>query len=93
VQPGFVITTTSLPPAAIGTPYNDQLTVSGGSAPYRWKRTAPLPKGLRLSSKGVISGTPNARLAPGSYPISVEVRDSTHRFEQIATATLTLDVS
>jgi hypothetical protein len=88
------ITTTSLPAGAVGTPYRDQLTAAGGTTPYRWKKTAALPNGLKLSSSGVISGTPNARrVAPGSYPVSVQVRDSTKRHTLLATATFTLTLS
>jgi hypothetical protein len=93
VQPGFVITTTSLPSGVVGSPYSYQLAASGGTEPYHWKKTAALPKGLELSSSGELSGTPNARLAPGSYPISVEVKDSTSRDRQTATATFTLVLS
>jgi hypothetical protein len=90
----FGITTTSLPAGAVGMPYRDQLTAAGGTAPYRWKKTAALPSGLKLSSSGVISGTPNERrVPPGSYPISVQVKDSTKRHKQIATATFTLVLS
>ncbi len=89
----FGITTTSLPPAAVGTPYSFQLAAAGGTAPYRWKKTAALPRGLKLSASGLISGTPNARrVPPGSYPISVRVKDSTRRGRQTATATFTLAI-
>lgn len=61
--------------------------------PYRWKKSAALPKGLELSSSGEFAGTPNARLAPGSNPVSVEGKDSTSRDRQTATATFTLVLS
>jgi hypothetical protein len=90
----FGITTTSLSAGAVGVPYQNQLTAAGGTAPYRWKKTAALPSGLKLSSSGVISGTPNVRkVPPGSYPVSVQVSDSTKRHKQIATATFTLTLS
>ena len=39
--------------------------------PYKWKAAAALPKGLKLSSTGTLSGT--APLFAGSYTISVRV--------------------
>ncbi|HEV3132563.1 MAG TPA: Ig-like domain-containing protein [Acidimicrobiales bacterium] len=87
----FGITTTSLPPGTVSAPYSYQLTAAGGTMPYRWKKTAALPRGLKLSSSGLISGSPNARrVPPGSYPVSVQVKDSTRRNRQTATATFTL---
>ena len=59
--PAETITTTSLQDAAIGTPYQAQLTVSGGVAPFTWGiASGQLPQGITLdSSDGVISGTPS----------------------------------
>jgi hypothetical protein len=87
----FGITTTSIPPGMVGLPYSYRLGAAGGTAPYRWKKTAALPKGIKLSSTGLISGTPNARkVPPGSYSVSVRVKDSTSRNRQTATAIFTL---
>ena len=59
-----------------------------------WKKTAAFPGGLKLSSSGLISGIPNARrVPPGSYPVSMQVKDSTRRNRQTATATFTLVLS
>ena len=65
-----------------------QLEVTGTSAstsPYvttvRWTKgpaTAPataLPEGMRLSAAGVLSGTPNRHLTPGSYTVYVQVTE------------------
>ena len=54
------ITTVALPAGSYGKVYPaTQLQASGGQTPYRWAITAGvLPPGLRLSSTGVISGTP-----------------------------------
>ena len=49
-----------LPRATIGLTYHDQLQASGGNAPYKWKLakgSAKLPKGLKLNSTGLVSGT------------------------------------
>lgn len=90
----FGITTTSLPPGFVGSHYSYQLSAAGGTAPYRWARTAAFPKGLRLSPSGLISGVPNARaVALGSYPISVHAEDSARGGRHTSTATWTLDLS
>ena len=86
------IETTTLPPATGGMPYTTQLEASGGHPPYKWKKTAKLPKGLKLSKTGVLSGTPSTKLAPGEYPIGVSVNDSSKPKETAAKA-LTLTIS
>jgi hypothetical protein len=70
---GFAITTTSLLPATRGVPYSQQLQANGGNPPYAWKRTGKLPKGLTLSSSGLLSGTPNSTDATGNYSVNVRV--------------------
>lgn len=71
-NPNLAITTTSLPPATIGVPYNATISVSGGSQPYRWSATG-VPAGLLLSTSGTISGTPTQS---GAYPFQVRVTDA-----------------
>jgi len=58
---GFCITSTSLPSGTLGTPYDQTLSVTGGSSAYTWSVTAgSLPDGLSLDpSTGEISGTPD----------------------------------
>ena len=93
---GLHVTTSSLPVATPGTPYSVQLRATGGLEPYKWKLTEKgLPKGLKLSSTGVISGTVSARQYPsgGSFPIMVTVTDSTKKSHQRASGSLTVDVS
>ena len=49
-----------LPRATIGIIYHAQLQAIGGNTPYKWKlaKGSPkLPKGLKLSSTGLVSGT------------------------------------
>jgi hypothetical protein len=80
-----------LPPATIGLPYSQTLTVSGGTPPYVWSviSGAP-PNGIALSpSAGVLSGTPTAA---GSFTFTVRVSDSTTP-PLAATKTLTLTVA
>lgn len=58
-----------------------------------------LPKGLRLSATGVLSGTPSARLTPGVYPVTVSVSEvvttviGNRRFKSRATGTRVLYVA
>ena len=55
---GLHITTSSLPEATPGATYSKQLQAIGGIAPYKWKVTAgSLPRGLKLSTSGLLSGT------------------------------------
>jgi hypothetical protein len=84
------VTTSSLPEATPGVHYEAQLAASGGDEPYKWKSKGALPKGLKLSAKGLLSGTPSA--TPGSYPIKVIVTDSSKPAKS-AEATLTLVVN
>jgi hypothetical protein len=63
------------------------LTESGGAAPFVWFRTTgSLPRGLTLTSSGVISGTPQV---VGTFHIGVVVRDTAW---QTASATITIKV-
>ena len=70
----LLVSTSSLPSAAIGAAYNQTLTASGGHGPYTWRISAgALPDGLDLSSSGIITGVP---ITTGSYAFTVEVRDA-----------------
>jgi hypothetical protein len=68
------ITTSSLPPAAIGVAYQQTLTVLGAQLPVSWAVTGvtPLPPGFSLSSQGVLSGFPTTN---GVYAFTVTVTD------------------
>ena len=92
---GLHVTTASLPEATPGEPYSKQLEAAGGIAPYHWKRTpgsTALPKGLKLNSAGLLSGTLKAKAYPhgGSFSIEVTVTDTTKKVRQTATARLVL---
>jgi len=70
------LATTSLPAGVVGTPYNFQLTATGGSGSYTWTwaGTPTLPPGLSLNnSSGFISGTPTV---VGSYQVGITVTDT-----------------
>lgn len=75
----FGVATTSLPNASPSVPYGPVTLQVGGlgvsASPYvttlKWKKVT-LPKGLKLSAAGVLSGTPSAkRAAPSSVTVQV----------------------
>ena len=69
-----IITTTSVPGAAVGEAYSQTLSATGGTPPYSWSLVAgSLPGGLNLSSAGQITGKPTAY---GSYSFIVQVIDT-----------------
>src|SRR5262249_49158563 len=70
----LAITTTSAPPATIGTPYSLALSAEGGSGARTWSiASGQLPPGLTLnSSTGAITGSPTA---DGVYEFRVRVSD------------------
>ncbi len=91
VSSALHVVTTSLPAANRNVHYTTTLSAAGGNTPYKWKlTTGALPKGLKLSKKGVISGTPTATAVSKTF--TVTVTDKSHPM-QTATATLTLSVS
>jgi hypothetical protein len=56
--------------------YSASLTAVGGNPPYKWSvvpRSGSLPPGLKLNSKGVITGKPKQT---GTYSFTVKVSDS-----------------
>ena len=91
---GLQITTTSLPPLTLDTPYTAQLTSTGGIAPIKWTKVIALPRGLKVNRlTGVISGTVASKhTAPGSYTIEIKATDSTKKVHQTQTVTLTLQI-
>ncbi len=76
------ITTSSIPGATIGIPYNTQLHATGGVPPYtwRWVQFSGVPPFMSISSDGVLSGTPGSLIPVGSvYTINVQVNDSANQ--------------
>ncbi|WP_192884079.1 putative Ig domain-containing protein [Xanthomonas campestris] len=64
----------SLPSSTAGSAYSQNLSASGGTAPYTFTVTAgALPAGLTLSPAGVLSGTPTAT---GSFNFTASATDS-----------------
>jgi len=81
---GFTITTSSLPSATRGVAYGPvtlgAANVGISNPPYsttlKWQRVAALPRGLKLSKDGVLSGIPNARLTAGPSSVTVQATES-----------------
>jgi hypothetical protein len=91
---GLRVTTTSLPPGTPGSPYPPtQLTATGAAGVPTWKKVGKVPKGLTVSTSGILSGTLNAKDAPGSWTVVVKVTVGSGKAKQVATASLTLVVS
>ena len=89
---GLKVTTTSLPGGYPGGSYSKQLTASGGITPLKWTKSGALPKGLKLSKSGLLSGVLSGRVAAGTYTVSVKVSDAS-KPKQTVTATFHLTVT
>ncbi|MBU0952791.1 MAG: putative Ig domain-containing protein, partial [Elusimicrobia bacterium] len=81
-----IIVTSNLPNAIVVQSYTATIAASGGTAPYTWLASSPLPAGLTLSTAGAISGTPTA---VGSTTTTFKVTDSVNA---IATKDLCITV-
>ena len=74
-KPALNITTTSLASGVVGTPYNQPITATGGTAPYTWT-TQGLPSWASVTTANgasAISGTPTAA---GTSHVTLTVTDS-----------------
>ena len=67
------VTTTSLANGVTGTPYNQQLTYSGGATGVFAITSGSFPTGLALSTSGAITGTPALAAAGSSFKFSLDV--------------------
>lgn len=78
VAPSFAISTPSLPNGTIGTPYDQILATTGGTAPFTWTvSSGSLPAGLTLNPSGEITGTPtSSATSPPSFTFTVTATDS-----------------
>ena len=66
---------------------------SGIFKPLTWSEVGTPPKGLTLSSSGLLSGTVAKSVKAGTYTIKVQVIDSTKGKVQTATASLKLTIA
>ncbi|PHV46741.1 hypothetical protein CSQ91_28270, partial [Janthinobacterium sp. BJB301] len=87
VAPVISVTPGSLAAPKVATAYSQQLSASGGVAPYAYTVSAgSLPAGLTLSSSGLLSGTPTAG---GNFTATVQAADA-HQFTGTQSYTLTV---
>ena len=93
--PGFSIATTTLRAAVRGAAYSVQLQSTGGTGPIKWRLIGILPKGLKLHSTGLLSGTPRVADTPGTIQLTVQAttKKSKGAPAQTATQPLTLSLS
>ena len=85
-NPPLQVTTTTLPPGNVATPYAVALTATGGELPWTWSiASGSLPDGLTVDLGGIISGTPTVS---GTFPFSAKVTDGVG-----ATATKPLSIT
>lgn len=72
--PAITISPSPLPNPNVGTPYSQQLTATGGTAPSTFSiQSGSLPAGLTLTAGGLIAGTPTTA---GSTNVSILASDS-----------------
>lgn len=74
LPPQFEITNTSIPLALVGTPYSVQLAAANGNGNLTWSTSGFTPPDLKLSSGGLLTGTPSTPTC--SIPLTVNVTDS-----------------
>ena len=90
----FSVTTSVLPNGTVGATYSATLVASGGAPPYTWAEASggDLPAGIsRITSEGVIAGTPTTAGAYGPYVFTAT--DSKGATASSANLTLTVSAS
>jgi hypothetical protein len=68
-HPGVAYGPVTLQEAGAGTSTSPNVTT------FKWKKVS-LPKGLKLSGDGVLSGTPSPKLVPGPSSVTVQVTET-----------------
>lgn len=72
VDPAIQILPNPLPHGNVGSPYSQQLSMSGGEAPFTFEAVDTPPAWLTLTPEGLLSGTPTEE---GSFPFRVKGTD------------------
>ena len=86
----LAVTTSVLSGGTVATGYSTTLAAAGGTAPLTWSvSSGNLPDGLKISSSGTISGTPQA---VGTFSFTVQVTDSS-ALQQTATQDLSIVIA
>jgi hypothetical protein len=77
-SPDFQISTSTISDPVVGQAYSEQLQTSGGgSGTVVWKKGS-LPKGLSLSSTGLLSGAPSAKaVGPATVTVTATLNKTT----------------
>lgn len=89
VPKSLVIASVAPPSGTAAVTYKFTFVAFGGRSAYRWKvSSGSLPRGLRLSTAGVLSGTPT-RSSVGRHTVKVKVISGTAS----ATTTITLVIA
>ncbi len=83
-----------LPQLILGHAYTAHLSSAGGNGGTpSWTAKSALPKGLTLSSAGVLSGTVNAaNVSPGTYHLTIQVSETHAGMTEKYAAAFTLKV-
>jgi hypothetical protein len=71
--PTITLTPETLPVMLVGSKPSQQISATGGTAPYTFSWSGSLPPGLSLSTTGVISGSPTTA---GSYQFTITATDA-----------------
>jgi len=78
--PVITVNPPSLPGGVVGVLYSQSITATGGTAPYRFGLTAgALPRGLILTSAGLLSGTP---ATAGTFTFTIRGTDANGCFAE-----------
>lgn len=79
--PVITLAPPTMPPGTVGVAYSQQITASGGTAPYTFGVTGgTLPTGLTLTAGGLLAGTPTAT---GSFTVTIRGTDANGCFASI----------
>ena len=90
ITAGPAITSANLPSPFLGSTYSMQLQATGSNGPFTWTiGSGTLPKGLTLSSTGLLSGTP---VAPGTYDFTVSVADASNNIATMSYSLVVIQV-